>query len=314
MRRRLGGGEGLDSSEMMLDTLTNVFGSVILIACVLAILPRHVMPPPLMAGEDARAQMVERRIEAAQADAERLKEDLARMGPDVDPELAGLESRRGSLRRTLDSLQSEVRQMKDADLDAAGLRASAMSADPLAMAAQLEKLKATLAAEQATAGAAREKADFLKQRLDKLAAEAASPGNERFEMLRFPREKGVLRGPFPVILTGGGIYPLAVGVDLRKNPTVKRLPVAGDAESFRAEFLRGRGIKLPADRALLIQTLKAAVALDLMISIYLYPDSHELFQDLKAAIFEAGGSYGVEFQEEGSVLRFGAGGTQPPEL
>lgn len=314
MNRKLGKGESLDSSEMMLDTLTNVFGSVILIACVLAILPRHVMPPPLMAKEDARAQMVERRIDAAEAEIKRLQDDLVLLDQDLDLELAELESRRDSLKRTLDGLQFQLSKLREAELDAAGLRALTMRSDPSEMAGRLKALKALRDQEQTAVGASREKVKFLEQRLEKLAEEVDAADKGRFEMVRFPREKGVLRGSFPVIVAGGGIYPLNLGAGLRSNPAVRRLPLADDPDAFRADLVAGRGIKLPEDRDILIQTLKAAVRQDHMISIYLYPDTHGIFQDLKAAIFEAGGSYGVEFQKEGARLTFGAGGTQPPEL
>jgi F0F1-type ATP synthase membrane subunit b/b' len=314
MRRKLGAGGGLDSSEMMLDTLTNVFGAVILIACVLAILPRHVMAPPLLADEAARAQMVERRIEAAEAEVKELKADLAKLGADVDPVLAELESRRESLRGALESLQKDVRQMRESEVDTAALRALALGSSPEAMAERLRELRDSLAREQSSAGVAREKVEFLKRRLAMLSEEARLAGQGRLEMVRFPREKGVRRGSFPVIVSGGGIYPLVVGAEHRANPAVRRLPVEASSDAFRAELVKGKGMKLPEDRDVLIRTLKSAVAADLAISIYLYPDSHELFQDLKAVVFEAGGSYGVEFQEAGSKLTFGSEGTQPPEL
>ena len=55
MRRRLSGSSD-DSLELLLDTLCNVFGGIVLIACLLAIIPRATMPPPVCPNQPMRPE------------------------------------------------------------------------------------------------------------------------------------------------------------------------------------------------------------------------------------------------------------------
>jgi hypothetical protein len=76
MKRRLQSASESDSLELLLDTLCNVFGGIVLIACLLAILPRQEMSSPLMPSESASAEMLERRLIAAREETIRLKSEI----------------------------------------------------------------------------------------------------------------------------------------------------------------------------------------------------------------------------------------------
>lgn len=314
MRRRLSQSGNSDSSEMMLDTLTNVFGSIILIACVLTILPRELSRAPVTRSEEARGEIVERRMEAAEKELRRIQGDLAELAESVDPDLAKLLERRDRLKTALAGLRAKVGEAEDDLMSDAKLKALANQADPDFMAAHLGKLKALLADEEAKSSAIKDKLIFLKDRMRDLKEEAGTLKGGRTETVRFPREKGTRRGSFPVIVIQGAVYPLAIGADLSENPGVARRALDLEDESFIADPIAGRGIKLPADRAVLRETIDAAKKQDTAISVYLYPDSHEVLQDLKAEIFAAGAAYGIEFMEKGQTLKFGEDGSQPPEL
>lgn len=296
----------------MLDTLCNVFGSVILIACVLAILPRQTMPPSLVLDE-LTGIMLERRIEFAEGELERLTEEIDLFEVASDPDLATLQNRRDSLKQTFGALQARATVREDAEIDSAALRAIAAQGNPTLLASRLQELKAGLAEIEAASKVAEEKIAFLEKRLKKLQAEAKALKGGRVNLVRFPRERAQRRDPFPIIVWRGAIYPLQVGVHLNDNPAIHRIPWMDD-DAFSAKPVEGQGWTLPADKEALKATLRATERRGLTISIYLYPDGHELFQDLKSEIFEAGGTYGIEFVDAGRTLNFGSTGTQPPEL
>jgi hypothetical protein len=314
MKRRLSRPGNSDSSEMILDTLTNVFGSIILIACILAILPREVSRVTPAKIADARGEIIERRTKAAEAELRQVQKDIAELAESVDPGLAKLLERRDYLRSTLEDLRARVGDAETGTMSDAKLRALANHADPVLMASHLDLLKTRLTDEQVKNDAISDKRIFLKDRLKDLQEEAAALKEGRIQTVRFPREKGARRSSFPIILVKGSIYPLGIGADLSENPGIVRRDLDVEDGSFEAEPIVGRGLELPADRALLRETIEAAKKQNAAVSVYLYPDSHEVFQDLKAEIFAVGAGYGVEFVKKGKTLAFGENGTQPSEL
>ena len=81
--------------------------------------------------------------------------------------------------------------------------------------------------------------------------------------------------PFPIILKYGRVYPLAEGVTLEDSATIKRT-ATGLGDAFLAEPIKGRGHQLPAASNDLRETLKVAKRESLYVSIYVYPDSHDV--------------------------------------
>lgn len=80
------------------------------------------------------------------------------------------------------------------------------------------------------------------------------------------------------------------------------------------EPIKGRGIVQPSADKALIAALKEAVKNGQYATLYLYPDSHEVFGKLKDALSESSISYGLEFVEQNKEMVFGAEGTKPPKL
>ena len=96
MNRQLNQRDSSESLELMLDVLSNVFGGVILICCLLAILPRHSNPPPLSPVESARSQMLERRIDSAQSQLEDMRQKVADLTDATDSDLVKVLSGEGA--------------------------------------------------------------------------------------------------------------------------------------------------------------------------------------------------------------------------
>lgn len=311
MSRKLIESQSGDSLDLLLDTLTNVFGVVILIACLLAILPRG-NTSPLLPAQEARSQMVERRIETTRRELARAQAEIQTLATGADPALAAEQSRRDSLQRSLDRLMREESVLTDTITTAAELRALATNGDPAAMQSALTALQARESEAATAAAATRAKTIFLKERLGNLTAEAGELAKGKINQLRFPRERRGKLGPFPVIVSGNAIFPLQIGRNLDDNPAVGRLPIAGQ-EAFRAAPKPGVGMTAK-DGAVLLATLAAAKNRGCYITVYLYPDSHAAFADLKAIIHKADVPYGLEFVAASRALNFGEEGTTPPEL
>lgn len=302
-----------DPLELMLDTLSNVFGGIILISCLLALIPRHESQVSITIENQARGEMIERRLFSAK---EQLAEAEATIRGLSDREGKGegtLDLRRNKLKLLVEKLRSESKASEDSELSNAELEALAKSGDPDVLEKELERLRRIAAEKEGMSKSILEKIKFLSGRLDSLSKEMKDLEEGLTQQLRFPRERGGRKDPFPVIVWGGGVYPLLTGTNLTSNPAVNMIEVPG-GNAYRANPIRGRGIENPLKDKEFMAGIKAAKKRGGYISIYLYPDSHATFRDLKAALFEEGIGYGIEFVPAFRVLAFGSDGTMPPEL
>jgi len=312
MRSRFSGAAGSDSLELLLDTLCNVFGGIVLIACLVAILPRANLEAPSQPTEPASSQLVERRIAAARAELLRLDESLQELPSAADPARAALQARRDSIRRALADVKERRKGAEDEELAMADAQAMVARFDPKALQEKLDRLQLEIVGAENLAQAGAAKIEFLEERLRRLGEEGGRLGKSHVQAVRFPRERGKKSSPFPVVVRYGQIYPLVVGAQGRVNPALKR--TANSRGGFSADPIRGQGAVLPESRALLLSTLSGLAAKGLYVTIYLYPDSHETLQSLKDLLGEVKVSYGLDFMEDGKGLTFSSEGSAPPEL
>jgi hypothetical protein len=313
MKRRLAQMDGNGSLDLLLDTLCNVFGGIVLIACLLAILPRHKSPPPLLPTHVAGSQMIERRMASAQIEIERMEAEIERLSSKTNPALAELQSRRASLEKLRDKLQNDKSTQEKMEVNEAEAHAITETGDIEALQNTLNQLRFKNSQAEELDTASKEKIAFLEERSKQLADELSDITKGRTQAVRFPRERDAKKDPFPIILRYNSVYPLEIGNAGRGNPAIQKIPVHG-GEAFQAKPLPGKGIINPMEDKQLDDTLKAAIRGDMYVSLYLYPDSHEVFADLRDTLSRAGIRYGLEFVEQTRDLAFSSSGTAPPEL
>ncbi|MCH7224558.1 hypothetical protein [Haloferula sp. A504] len=312
MKRRLHL-KGNESLDLMLDTLSNVFGGIILIACLLALIPRHDSLTPILEIQQTKGEMLERRLAAAKGQLEKVLKMIADQEDAEGLENPELAMRRQQLRELAEQLREEKKIREDAEYSDAEFELLARSGDPEEMEREVQRLKRLVAEAEGKAKSIEEKSEFLTARLEALKSEVEDLKDGIREELRFPRERRTAKGPFPVIVWSNSIYPLHTGADFAANPAVRRLELP-ESEGFLARPIMGSGIEEPSDSGPFMAALRKAKEENLYVTIYLYPDSHKIFRKLKSALFEAGIAYGIEFVERDQNLAFGPDGTKPPEL
>ena len=312
MNRNLRQPNSSGSLDLMLDILCNVFGAVILIACLLAILPRHTAYPTLWPITEAENQMLERRVDFAQEEVGKMLLEIERLGGEVDPVVAALIARRESLQGTLEMLEEQVGELAASEETNADARAFLVLGKTSDLEEKLRRIREELARVKLLDYAGNEKAEFLDGRLKALRSQLTEMARARVSPVRFPKEKKKSGSPFPIIVKYGKIYPLEVGKALKRNPSIERTSTS--ETSFFATPIRARGDKLPAESASVSETLKAAKRLGCSVDAYVYEDSHGAFQDLKALMGATNLSYGLEFVPADKKMHFGDEGTSPPEL
>jgi len=312
MNRKLGQFDSTSSFDLMLDVLSNVFGGVILISCLLAILPRHSAPPPLWPAQRANSEMIERRIESAKSELAKLRSEIDRLSSSPNASMAGLYTERDELRKTLESLDRELGTLAEEEKEEAESSAAVALGNVEGLAIALKKLEGILSDAENTQTAMREKIKFLEKRMKTLGEKIREMGEGQFYAVRFPKERGRGDRPFPIMVHYGRVYPTLVGDPLEGNDAVRKLPV--DEDAVMMSCIPGKGYLLPRDAASLLETLREAKKRGCYVSIYLYPDSHGMFQELKSQIFAAKIGYGLEFVEKDRRLIFSSEGSSPPEL
>lgn len=312
MNRNLRQPDSSGSLDLMLDILCNVFGSVILIACLIAILPRHPDFPTPWPLTNAENQILERRTETVEGEIDKMLLEISRLEDSVDPLIAGLISRRNSLQGTLDKLAEEVDELsvnEETMAEASALVALGKKDD---LEERLKRMRQELVRIESMDLAGAEKIEFLEGRLKTLQGKVAKMDQARVLPVRFPKEKGDAGNVFPIIVRYGKIYPLLVGEDLGLNPSIKN--TVASATGVYKDPVRGGGQQLPEDERFVSVTLRAAKKQGCYIAAYVYDDSHGAFQDLKALILAAKLQYGLEFVPGEKRLAFSTEGTSPPKL
>jgi FtsZ-binding cell division protein ZapB len=290
-----------------------VFGGIVLISCLLAILPRQHMPSPLMPIETASSAMLERRMISARDEIARLQSEIERLSRSTDPRMAEMQARRDSLRRVHERLQADIKGKQERESNDAEARAIVGQGDPEALKERLAELKLQRSKAEGIETAASEKIRFLEKRIASLREEASELENGRTQAVRFPRERLADADPLPIIIRYNAVYPMVIGGDFRNNPAITRTPES-DGDGVRVDPVRGEGIRSPDTDEALAATLKIASAKGLYATLYLYPDSHHAFADLREALAKAKLAYGLEFVKAHRELIFSSLGSAPPEL
>ena len=297
-----------DSLELLLDTLCNVFGGIILVACLLALLAREQNGPPVPILTGSEGLLLERRIEAAQDEVRGLKELITKLTDAGAGERQELAAERDQLRKTLETLRDE----KSERLRVAGeLEAN----DPISVLVQLRaKVKQAQqriadAEARGEAGQAKEKA--LLARLQDLTAETREVQEGQVQLLRFPKEKQPTKTAFYIILSRDQVFPLRDANDSVFSGL--QHDVLPD-DDFRVKPKIGMGFSPASDAGEVRGILERCRRNGSYVTLMVYADSFEAFRTTKDMIMAAGLDYGLKVVPEGRELTFGTGGTSPPPL
>ncbi|MES2594576.1 MAG: hypothetical protein V4662_04535 [Verrucomicrobiota bacterium] len=312
MRRRLHSGNQ-DSLELLLDTLCNVFGGIILIACLLAMLSR---PKPSTESTTKETDKLagileEKKIEQARAELDGLQKLRARLQREDAPSLRPLMKELQALKKTA----AEKRQKKAEQDELAGKKAEQILRDASTEIARLrqqeQELERRLGVVNKNTEAARQRHAALENQTSDLQLELENASTPKIEKLRFPRERLADKPPAPLILRYGQIFPL-YNADGSETPMLKQVKTPDG--NFTAMPMQGQGFGPVRDAKRLREFLPRLLGKDRYLTIYLYPDSYASFRELKKLIFELGLDYGLEICTEHRVLTFNAKGSKPAPL
>jgi hypothetical protein len=275
-----------DSLDLLLDTMCNMFGGIIIISLLMALLSRD--PAAESAGIE-RAAAHAREIQQAREELARaqtlqapLQERLKFSAP-----LVALAAQREELR-------------KRAELD----RAAAQSNNALAsisVPTEPSAIETNAAQKAALTGE-------IKQLNDQL--ERAQQSRQR--QLRLPRERDTGKQAFFFVARYGRIYPIHTFQNGERELNNETIHWTSDGDARTANPLR----ELPANTAIpnFVRLLRDIPRQTYTIHFLVYDDSFPAFLAARQLPLNAGYDTGWEFLDSSRDLTFSSGGSAPPAL
>ncbi|WP_395748646.1 hypothetical protein [Prosthecobacter sp.] len=297
-----------ESLDLLLDTLCNMFGGIILISCLLALLTHNTPPNPGDPTETTGTQgrLLAERLDAANRELAGIKLLSQKMKDTGQDKLQALLQERDELRATQERLrQSQASQMNSNDES---------TKDPVGeiteLRAEVKALDMRSADAKARKEAAKEKGRDLAAKIQSIRSKITDNNAKQTEHVRFPKEREITKTPINVLLKYGAIYPL-VDASGEKFSGITRVEKADEA--FEAIPQKNEGISL-TDTATVKRLLASFQRWGGYVSLNVYPDSYDTFRSLKELILEAGLDYGFEVVPEHYIITFSPKGTSPKPL
>ncbi len=295
-----------DSLDLLLDTMCNTFGGIILIAVLVALLARE-SPAPLAPEARAHSEMIERQLATAESELAAARALRIELAAQSDPTLAVKAAEKQRLSEALRDTQATA----EASAAQATKSAAMKSADPskvlAELAAQVAAQERRNAELQNLLTAQAQNSERLRARLAGLAQQIEKELDVRTKQLRLPKERAQTKDTFNVILKFGRGYPL-IGSDGRRN--LQAIQWDKRSSGYRVRPIAGAGSDVEA-LARLFRTLRRE---ELYVAFYVYPDAFDLFNAAREAAVEAGLDYGLDIIKAGNELNFGSEGTSPRPL
>ena len=290
-----------DSLYLLLDTLCNAFGGIILLA-VLVVLLTSKEKSQHSTSSDSQ-EMLQRRLALAQTNLQQSLQLASSLSAKAnDPRW----KQQMLLLSTRKNLQDAIQQSRDAVAQDSKELDAANSADP---SERLKSLNAELAAAQAhklaatnSLAAANENIKRLKQRLADMEGQVAVKLNQLQRPLRLPREHETGQRVVWIIARYGHIYSCR-NADLSRNET--DIIWTADLYGEKAEPIRGRGIDPMQNPGELSNFFDQQSSAGIYLAFNVFEDSFPAFIQAKEIAVKKGFTYALDFQRvEDGPLRF----------
>lgn len=289
------------SLDLLLDTICNAFGSIILIALLIVLLTADV--PTIVAGAVSSPERDQ--IERAIANAE---ETVKSLQDEIDVLNVGSDALKfAELRSNIEDAKARLKAAQDA-------RGGADADIPVDYSATVRDLRTAernsnveIAAITNLIETLNKREESLKQQLSRIQSETQEMVEARTVRFRLPRETSTSRSPVNVIFLHDEIFWFAInGRDNSQAISFTQV----DGGGIKLVPIRGRGDTLPAAAAR-TKALVGEVDRGSFIACYVFPDSVEVFRKFREIAYSSGAEIGWSLEGDPERLIFGKDGTSP---
>lgn len=301
-----------DSTGLLLDTVCNVFGGIVLIALLIALLARETESQlKTDIRPDARMELLDRRLGRITAENKRVrfaneameKEAASLADPRIGELLDSIEKSRQELDRARLAVAARQRELDTSGLDADDLLKRIEQDKSEADAELAEELSQSLRNES--------RLNQLKQQEQTLIAQRKAAKEKQTVRLRLPRERLTGQDQVWVLVRHGKLYPTYLRQghrEIRNEITIQWTQLL---EAHKPEPIAARGIAVLKDAGEWRRYLRALDARREFIAFVVWPDSYKAFNTAKTFVVSRGMSYGWEVQAASESIYFSSVGTVP---
>jgi len=297
-----------DSLYLLLDTLCNAFGGIILLAVLVVLLTSKEKTQSSKVADSQ--EMLQRRLTIAQTDLQKAQQLATSLQAKANDQRV---KQQVSLLSTRKDLQNAIQQIRETVTQTSKDLDTTSAVDP---SERLKFLNAQFAVAQAhkleaknSLTAAEENTKRLKQRLADMERQVTTKLDELQRPLRLPKEHETGKRVIYIIARYGHIY-LCRNSDFSRNETDIDWTTTLTGES--AEPKRGLGIDPTRSTAGLINFFKNMADDSVYVAFCVYEDSFPAFIRAKQLASDCGLAYGWEpFQIADGPVTFSAVGHTP---
>ncbi|MCX6881378.1 MAG: hypothetical protein NTV12_02535 [Verrucomicrobia bacterium] len=298
-----------DSLDLLLDTMCNTFGGIIMLAVLVTLLSSRERQERPETPSDTE-EMLQRRLNLAQANLQKALQLQTTLQTKVnDPRWKS----QLPLLATRQQLQDEVKVLRDlASRKAKDLSVTAND-DPSArmkqLVSELTMAQARKVEAQNSVDAAKENVKRLTVRLADLGKQTTARVNESQRQLRLPKEHKTDKKSRYVIAKYGKIYICRDSDSSQNKADMKWISRSGGDDE--AQPKQEKGIDPMANPAALTSYFAGQSAESVYIAFVVYGDSFPAFLHAKRIAINRGLSYGWEPFQESRVVIFSKEGHDP---
>ena len=299
-----------DALELLLDTVCSMFGAILLIAILVALMAQTVkVETP---ADQASAEMMHRRIATAEADLAKTRRLIAEAAAPSATGMAELVAEKEKLEQELERAKSQRKQMSSQVQDLVAQETTDFSTEWKKLTGELRALQRHLQEVANEIKTQDENRARLEGRIAEINKLIQKEKDAHLVTLRFPKERARSKKSFAIICKFGKIYPL---YDINGATNDKTIAWSNKGPDSRlSKPIESLGWTMSDNKMSIDQLLKSAPKEEFYLAFYVYPDSFEAFRSLRdqAALQQL--EFGVQFERAGNDLFWGSKGSSPPPL
>jgi len=299
-----------DPLELLLDTVCSMFGAILLIAILVALMAQtaKVETPE----SQASAEMMHRRIATAEADLAETRRLTAEAAAPSATGTAGLVAEKEKLEQELEAAKARREQMSSEVRDLVAKETIDFSTEWKKLTSDLRTLQRHLQEVENEIKTQDQNRAWLEGRIAEINELIQKEKEAHHVTLRFPKERARSKRPFSIICKFGKIYPLLDANGLKNGTTIAWTTKGEDSRLSRP--IESLGWTVSANKGAIDQLLRNAPKGEVYLAFYVYPDSFEAFRSLRDRAVLQQLEFGVEFERAGNDLFWGSKGSSPPPL
>jgi hypothetical protein len=288
------------SLDLLLDTMCNAFGSIILIAILMVLISSETPDSSPGASEAPEKDHVERQIAAAEESIARLLEELARVPENpVASQVEDLRQRISDAKDVLSEAKKNAQRITDNSI--------------VDVSASIAKHRQEEKKHRTRLTAINNEIEAIERRMDSIQLQIAQIGDEikkllaaRTETIRLPKERSTSRDPTSIIFLYNEIFWMNYG----GSRNTDALDWFSRDESVLVKPKRGMGWLLPRD-TLEVEGIVREHSRNHLIACYVFPDSIDVFKKFRDMAYRHGADIGWSLEVKQDELVFSATGTSP---